>query len=631
MKSFIALIVFTIGSVCTVVAQEVAVVSPLKPKLNDVFSVTYNPSAPGAVHTDAEEIYAVVLTVHIEDMPGLIEKKMERTGEMWKASFSMDDPNAVAVLIRFDAGDKIDDNASNAWLTLVHGKNGKPVRGAQYINSLLNLQKNYYGFKRTVDTTAAITMAKQELKMYPDSWHAQQWLWTLESGTSADKKTKDRIKKELSAVYAKEKNNETAVEALLRWFVFTDQSAKADQIESEWLKKNPNGVIAESKWRQEFFKEQNPVKRSELTDQYLSRFRVKRGFENMYISSYIRTKEYDKAIAFLDKYPAVHPNYYNSIAYGLISSNTRLDTAVEIARRGLERASVDAPGSRFDYLSQSREQWKKNLAYTRGMIADTYGEGLMKLGKYAEAEPVLEESRTLIDGDDPDVNARLVECYVKNGRNTKAIDVSYASLVKGKGNDKLLELYKNAYSAVNGSDAGFDSVVAASKVEMKKSLRAKLVKEQLDLPSIDFELKSLDGSTVKLSALKGKVVVLDFWATWCGPCLASFPSLQKVYDRYKQDSNVVILALNTWERVKPEEREQHIKNFMATNKYTFPVLFDTDIVSRYGVEGIPTKFLIGKNGAIRFKDVGFGGAQEMEDKMDLQFEMLLGEEFSGTK
>jgi thiol-disulfide isomerase/thioredoxin len=598
--------------------------------MNDVVTVTYNPSAPGAIQKNAEEIYAVVLTVHIEDLPGLVEKKMERSGDIWKASFTLEDPNAVALLLRFDAGDKIDDNASNVWLTLVHGKNGKAVRGAHYITSILNLQKNYYGFKRKVDTTTAIAMAKQELKMYPDSWHAQQWLWTLESGRSSDKKSKDRIKKELSAVYAKEKNNETAVEALLRWFVFTDQSATAEQIESAWLTKNPNGVIAESKWRQEFFKEQNPVKRSELTDQFLSRFTVKRGFENMYIASYIRTKEYDKAIAFLEQYPSVHPNYYNSIAYGLISTNTRLDTAVEIARRGLKGASADAPGSRFDYLSQTRDQWKKNVAYMQGMIADTYGEGLMKLGKYAEAEPVLEESRMLIDGEDPEVNARLVECYLKNGRNEKAIDVSYASLAKGKGNDKLLELYKSAYIAVNGSGAGFDSVVAASKVAMKKSLQAKLMKEKLDQPSVDFALKSLDGSTVKLSDLKGKVVVLDFWATWCGPCLASFPSLQKVYDRYKDNPNVVILALNTWERVKPDEREQHVKNFISTNKYTFPVLFDTDIVSRYGVEGIPTKFLIGKNGNIRFKDVGFGGAQEMEDKMELQFEMLLGEEISGT-
>jgi thiol-disulfide isomerase/thioredoxin len=625
------LTLFILASVCVVHAQEIAVVSPLKPKIKDVVTVTYNPSAPGAVHKNAEEIYAVVLTVHIEDLPGFVEKKMERFGDVWKASFTLEDPNAVALLIRFDAGDKIDDNASNAWLTLVHGKNNKPVRGAHYIASILNLQKNYYGFKRTVDTTTAVAMVKQELKMYPESWHAQQWLWTLESGKSADKKTKDRIAKELSAVYAKEKNNETAVEALLRWFVVTDQTAKAEQIESEWLKKNPDGVIAESKWRQEFFKEQNPVKRSELTDQYLSRFKVKRGFENMFISSYIRTKEYDKAIAFLEKHPAVNVNYYNNIAYGLISTNTRLETAVEIARRGLDRASIEFPGSRFDFLSQSRDQWKKNIAYSRGMIGDTYGEGLMKLGKYIEAEPVLEEAQMLIDGEDPDVNARLVECYLKNGRNKKAIDVSYASLVKGKGNDTLLEHYKSAYILVTGSVAGFDSVVAATKIEMKAALRIKLMKEKLDLPSVDFSLKSLDGSTVKLSDLKGKVVVLDFWATWCGPCLASFPSLQKVYDRYKENPNVVILALNTWERVKPDEREQHVKNFMSTNKYTFPVLFDTDIVSRYGVEGIPTKFLIGKNGNIRFKDVGFGGAQEMEDKMELQFEMLLGEDISGTK
>ena len=66
--------------------------------------------------------------------------------------------------------------------------------------------------------------------------------------------------------------------------------------------------------------------------------------------------------------------------------------------------------------------------------------------------------------------------------------------------------------------------------------------------------------------------MLDFWATWCGPCKASFPSLQKIYSKYKDNSDVVILALNTWENKTGKELEDLVKGFIADNKYTFCVL-----------------------------------------------------------
>jgi len=152
-----------------------------------------------------------------------------------------------------------------------------------------------------------------------------------------------------------------------------------------------------------------------------------------------------------------------------------------------------------------------------------------------------------------------------------------------------------------------------------------LKKEMLNKPAPDFNLKDFDGNFVKLSDLKGKVVVVDFWATWCGPCKMSFPALQKVVNKYKDNPDILILALDTWEREKTvADKEQKVKAFIADHKYTFKVLFDdADIVSKYEVTGIPTKFIIDKNGMMQFKTIGFESEQKMIAEMEAQFELLL--------
>lgn len=611
-------------------AKESPVVQPVKPKIGDKITITYDPTMPNAVHKDAEQVYVVALLLHADGAPSVIEQQMTKKGTVWTAEFTLDDTAALGMLVRFDAGTKIDDNNGKAHFILVYGKNNKPLPKARVLPATMLIQKNFFGFRHGFDSAYVIANLKEELKTYPNQWEAQNALWMHLTRNDTSAAMKERMKKEVERVYNKYKNDEKVILGLDFWFKMTGQKERAQAIEEEWIKKNPTGRVAENKMRMKMMKEMDANARAVAADEYLTKFAPKPGWEAMFLSAYIRAKQYDKAIAFLEKHPNVSPNMYNSLAWEMISDGVQLERAVALAKEGLERASHMDASLRLAYITQTHDQFMENVQYLRGMIADTYGAGLMKLQRYAEAEKALAESYTLTNGNDDDINARLIECYLKNGKNDKASEIAFASIEKGKANDNIVELYKTAYTALKGSSVGFDSVLAAAKNKTMVLLKAKLKKEIVDQPSIDFELKSLDGSMVKLSDLKGKVVVLDFWATWCGPCISSFPTLQKVYDKYKDNANIKILAINTWERVKPEEREQHVKNFIEKNKYTFPVLFDTDIVSKYGVEGIPTKFIIDQNGRIRFKDVGFGGAQEMEDKMNLQFEMLLSGDLSYT-
>jgi peroxiredoxin len=122
-------------------------------------------------------------------------------------------------------------------------------------------------------------------------------------------------------------------------------------------------------------------------------------------------------------------------------------------------------------------------------------------------------------------------------------------------------------------------------------------------PAPGFTLKTTAGQTVKLSDLRGKVVVLDFWATWCPPCRASLPHVQALStDQARVSKGLVVLAINE------QEAAGTIDAFMKRNKFTFTVPMDGDgaVSNSYLVEGIPTTVVIGPHGNVREVAVGFG-------------------------
>ncbi len=117
----------------------------------------------------------------------------------------------------------------------------------------------------------------------------------------------------------------------------------------------------------------------------------------------------------------------------------------------------------------------------------------------------------------------------------------------------------------------------------------------------DFTLDTLDGSKVTLSELRGKIVVINLWATWCLPCRAETPALEKSYKQYK-DSGVVILGVDLTNQDSISDVESFIQEF----KLTYPILLDRDgsVGYLYQIKGIPSTFFINREGIIRTVVVG---------------------------
>ncbi len=135
----------------------------------------------------------------------------------------------------------------------------------------------------------------------------------------------------------------------------------------------------------------------------------------------------------------------------------------------------------------------------------------------------------------------------------------------------------------------------------------------------DFTLDALDGSRLSLSSLKGKVVFLSFWATWCGPCKEELPSIQALYQKLS-GKGFVVLAVDLG------EGKAKVEQFVKANHLTFPVLLDGDaaVGSSYGASSIPTNYLIDRSGRIIARVVGFDGVEwTTSQRVDL-FNKILG-------
>jgi cytochrome c biogenesis protein CcmG/thiol:disulfide interchange protein DsbE len=144
--------------------------------------------------------------------------------------------------------------------------------------------------------------------------------------------------------------------------------------------------------------------------------------------------------------------------------------------------------------------------------------------------------------------------------------------------------------------------ILASANRSGTSTTGKLPAPQTGFLAPDFELVTFTGESIKLSDLRGKAVLVNLWATWCPPCRAEMPAMERVYNDYK-DQGFVVLAVN----MTHQDTFSNIAPFIEEYKLTFPILFDEtgDLARAYQLRSLPSSYFIDRDGEIR--EVVIGG------------------------
>ncbi len=296
-------------------------------------------------------------------------------------------------------------------------------------------------------------------------------------------------------------------------------------------------------------------------------------------------------------------NLLNNLAYELAKNKTDLDSAEAYSKRSIELAKEAFKAKPWDI---TQERWDRTKSQTIGNYLDTYGWVYYQQGNYFKALEQLQEAFRYIP--EPTIEYHLGLAYYQTGQLDSAV-THLADALAGQVEDpqQTKADFEMVYLARYNSKKGMEDLLTkardkktAEEIKADSTSAATVVGR----PAPEFSLPDLDGAMHKLSDHRGKVVVLDFWATWCQPCKMSLPLVDKAF-LTSQGKEVLFFAVN----LEGTDKKDVVRSFWSQKGYGFPVLMGgmmgNGIDKVYQITGIPTTFVIDKNGIIKYRHIGY--------------------------
>src|SRR5699024_3490584 len=235
-----------------------------------------------------------------------------------------------------------------------------------------------------------------------------------------------------------------------------------------------------------------------------------------------------------------------------------LERAAVFSKRSIAMLDPEKQSNAYSYIPRS--QFVQMLKKTQRYYRDTYAYILHVQGK--EKEALKQVEKAVGNGDMPAINQRYIKYLLINRAYKKASEKAQDFIAEGQAADSVKTYFKTAYVKQNGSDKGFRDLLAKSEKKAHDKALKSLQKELLNKDVPGLQLTDQDGNEVQIADFKGKTLILDFWATWCGPCRASFPGMEKAVNYYSDNPDVRFFFVNTFQREPQKQRRQKVADFI---------------------------------------------------------------------
>jgi peroxiredoxin len=582
---------------------------PIKPVPGDEITITYNPM--GTVLEKSPEVTMYVMQ-YDNNLKSHDECVMEKQDNLWHSKFKLALTTLTAI-IWFSSDEAFENNGGKGYVVNMHAKDGTILPGALGAEGTHSARMSNFLF--VPDFVRAEELFKAEFKTNPKSKSDYLGCYFFAIQRNRPDSYKETIKKELDSLTARGNLSESELSLCVDYYKRISDTTKAEKIEEEFKQRYPGHKYFQIIKYMQFAKIMDVDEKIKFAQKFKEEF--PNGEMNDNISSTITNAligkgRFSEACAYWTKnINHISIPLCNTFAWGMYEKGGDLVKASEIAKTAIEegRKIFAAKTYKRDNFQAVRHA-EMSYSYDLGYLMDTYGSIQLKLNNKDEAYKAFEEAFYLTKKCNEDIDERYI-CSLIDKSEVRKAQLELESLIKGgTKSEKLFGLLKKVFALSNDSKSSYDQYFSRLEDEADaKDIR--ILKDQMvNEPAPDFTLVDLKGSKVSLSDFRGQKVIVDFWSTSCGPCVASMPAMKMAVEKLEKKGKIKFLFLN--DQSADSDKKENLEKFIKDKNYPFHVLMDEKgkVKDQYKILGIPATLIIDENGIIKFRDAGCGGSYE---------------------